>query len=165
MLDHSDQGAERTRGMKTLADYRPQHDFECSSKLCAQCHGTEKFHREILAVLDDPHAFQAKACSCGLDALLKSDQFDTGRERAEAGTAPRPGRCQDCGTRTKWKVNHPSGPLCYACVRERIISEIGSVSVPQQEHAVSTSRSAAQKAHSHSDLGGRPQDAQKVDEP
>jgi hypothetical protein len=33
------------------------------------------------------------------------------------------GRCQDCGKRDRHRVNHPSGPLCYACVRERILSE------------------------------------------
>ena len=38
------------------------------------------------------------------------------------------GRCQDCGKRDRYRVNHPSGPLCYTCVRERILAERSSPS-------------------------------------
>lgn len=33
------------------------------------------------------------------------------------------GRCQDCGKHERMRVNHPSGALCYTCVRARIFTE------------------------------------------
>jgi hypothetical protein len=58
--------ADQTR---TLADYRPQHDDNCEWHLCAVCTDGNTFRACKVAGADHR---QRMACSCGLDALLKT---------------------------------------------------------------------------------------------
>lgn len=53
--------------MKTLKDYRPQHDNRCDVERCAICDAYVG-GGHITSLLG--HKAQPKPCSCGLDALL-----------------------------------------------------------------------------------------------
>ena len=74
---------------RTLADYRPQHDEECTSNRCGTCNRVchpdiSPWHYEFTkAVTDVPkHVYRAGKCSCGLDALL-SGEGESRREQEE----------------------------------------------------------------------------------
>lgn len=62
---------------RTLADYRPQHDEECESRLCEKCgdwwgglyHVDYRSNPRIWPTKSHPFS-PGKPCSCGLDPLL-----------------------------------------------------------------------------------------------
>ena len=57
------------RPARTLKDYRPQHDPNCASRLCAQCGFTINWLDGTCRCNDYPRS-APRPCSCGLDALL-----------------------------------------------------------------------------------------------
>lgn len=61
---------------RTLKDYRPQHDEDCESRICRECGSA------------CPNPVGANPCSCGLEALLVTDEKDQSRS-----DQPQPGRC------------------------------------------------------------------------
>ena len=74
---------------RTLADYRPQHDFDCLSLSCAKCgHAMEHHQRGCKSLRkhdgDWPVfcgcAGESYACSCGLSALLVPPVVETAQE-------------------------------------------------------------------------------------
>lgn len=76
---------EKTR---TLADYRPQHDVECETRVCAECGHWPGLHVGMGGcaahdgVLQDSRRcncrkFQPKPCTCGLDDLLAAVRHES----------------------------------------------------------------------------------------
>jgi hypothetical protein len=73
---------------RTLADYRPQHDYECEVFKCSTC-GSR------YCTLSSGHVFTKKPCSCGLDALItvsrrseeETDQSRSDQPQLRAGEA------------------------------------------------------------------------------
>lgn len=56
---------------RTLQDYRPQHDNDCTSLLCGSCGFNPKDIRcNNWPAEEREHEFKPQLCSCGLDALL-----------------------------------------------------------------------------------------------
>ena len=54
---------------RTLKDYRPQHDANCSKHYCSVC-GTRHRNKRILYGPHEFHDFSGHPCSCGLADLL-----------------------------------------------------------------------------------------------
>jgi hypothetical protein len=69
---------------RTLADYRPQHDGDCSIYCCVQCSERQNDFHHWSPPVDAPnkwvrHSFQPRSCSCGLSALLSPPLSDSER--------------------------------------------------------------------------------------
>ncbi len=58
---------------RTLKDYRPQHDEDCRSYWCQTCgfHAEHRAHGKLIIGLN--HEFIPVACTCGLDALIETE--------------------------------------------------------------------------------------------
>lgn len=56
---------------RTLADYKPQHDYDCGVNRCVHCEKHRR-HRIHVAKALTAHecSFDGGACSCGLERLL-----------------------------------------------------------------------------------------------
>jgi hypothetical protein len=64
--------SDEDRTVRTLADYRPQHDDDCEVHRC-ECGSLQHFHKHTYGgppVSRCGGPFKARPCSCGLDALL-----------------------------------------------------------------------------------------------
>ena len=67
---------------KTLKDYRPQHDEDCTIEKCSVCGHVRGLCLYCQRGEVKQHGFTPSPCSCGLEALL-SGEGESRRENTE----------------------------------------------------------------------------------